>query len=257
MKVISTSKYYLETLWLLAKSFHNWKTLFIKLLLKKPINNLSLKNNFRFVSSLSNNLFEIVKEVWFENKYLPKNVFLDRNGVIVDIGANVGVFSVFASTLTRGKIVAVEPFSNNCKYLRKNLKNNSVTNVIIEQAAIAKKTGKRAFYFQNCDAGHGFYFAKESKSSQLVNTISFAGLIKKHSIKKIEMLKVDCEGAEGELFSSLPKNILNIINNISLEFHDNCSTLSHQQLISILQKAGFKTRVDWDRKSPFGYIYAN
>lgn len=256
MKIISTPIYYYKTINLLSKYFNNWLEIFIKLLSKKPINLLSLKNGFSFISSNSNNLYEIVKEVWIENRYLPKNILLDKNGVIIDIGANVGVFSIYASTLTSGKILAVEPFDENCKYLKQNLKNNIVTNVIIEKIAVSKSSGKRYFYTLDSDSGHNFYFKNKSKNKKLINTTTFKQLIQNHSIKKIELLKVDCEGAEGEIFESLSPIILKNINNIALEFHDNCSSLSHQQIKKILTKAGFRVQVDWDGKSPFGYIYA-
>ena len=225
--------------------------------MKTPIYSLRLRNGFSFTSSPSNNLFEVVKEVWFEKKYLPKNFVLNKSGTIVDIGANVGVFSVFASTLTNGKILAVEPFPDNCKYFEKNLKNNNVSNVIIEKVAISKKTGKRRINILGYDSGHSFYLPKKRKGSQLVNTNSLNSLMKKHNIKNIELLKVDCEGAEGELFSSLSSKTLKNIRNISMEFHDNCSSLSHQELEKLLQNVGFTTKLDWDGKSFFGYICAS
>lgn len=256
MHIISTSIYYSRTLQLLIANINNWATVFLQLLFKKPIITLTLKNGFKFISSPSNNLYDVVKEVWFERKYMPKNIFLNQKGVIIDIGANVGVFSVFASTLTKGKIIAVEPFADNCRYFKQNLKNNNINNVILEQCAISKRTGQRLLYLTDCDAGHGFYLPEKSKGSQLINTISFARLMRKHNIRNIDLLKVDCEGAEGELFSSLSSKIMNRINNISLEFHDNCSSLSHQQFETLLQNAGFLTSLDWDGQSPFGYLYA-
>ncbi len=256
MKLLSRSVFYLKTLILLLKKVRQPLRIFVRLLRKLPVGELTLKNGTTFAASTSNNLFEIIKEVWFEHRYNPPDLKIEKTGVIVDIGANVGVFSIYARQLTSGKILTVEPFAENCLRLRRNLKRNRIKNVILEQAAISKQTGKRHLFAQTSDSGHSFYLADKSTGSLLVKTYAFTDLLKKHVIKNIALLKVDCEGEEGELFSSLTDSTLSVISNIALEFHDNCSTLSHQQLEKLLVKAGFTVRLAWDGSSPFGYLYA-
>lgn len=253
---MSSSVFYLRTLILLLQKVRQPLSIFVRLLRKQPISQLTLKNGTTFAASASNNLFEIVKEVWFEHRYNPPDLKIEKTGVIVDIGANVGVFSVYARSLTSGQILAVEPFAENCLRLRRNLKRNRVKNVIVEQAAISNQTGKRRLFAQTSDSGHSFYLADKSTDSLWVKTYTLTDLLKKHAVTHVALLKVDCEGEEGELFSSLPDSTLQAIGAIALEFHDNCSTLSHQQLEKLLTKAGFTVRVNWDGSSPFGYLYA-
>lgn len=257
MKIVSSSTFYLKTLWLLISRVRQPLQIFVQLVRKQPIVHLTLKNGVKFTASKTNSLFEIVKEVWFEHRYDPQDLKPIGEGAVIDIGANVGVFSVYARKLTTGKIIAVEPFSDNCLYLRRNLKHNRVKNVVIEQAAISATSGKRRLFAQSSDSGHSFYLAEKSVGSIFVKTYSLDALLKKHSIKKVDLLKIDCEGEEGELLSSLSKHTLSHIRAIALEFHDNCSTLSHQEIEVLLTKAGYTVRVEWDGASPFGYLYAH
>jgi hypothetical protein len=73
---------------------------------------------------------------------------------------------------------------------------------------------------------------------------------------KIDYLKIDCEGSEGTIFECLSEDDLRRVRKIGMEFHDNLSSLNHDEIEDRLLSAGFKTQVEWDGKSPFGYIYA-
>ena len=58
--------------------------------------------------------------------------------IIVDVGANIGVFSVIASKLvgSRGRVVAIEPNSETVKRLERNVALNRLNNVTVYHAAV-------------------------------------------------------------------------------------------------------------------------
>lgn len=66
---------------------------------------------------------------------------------------------------------------------------------------------------------------------------------------------MDCEGSEGSILMSTPMHYLKRIRKISLEFHDNVSSLKHNDIQKLLGEAGFVTKLNWNGESPFGYIY--
>ena len=66
---------------------------------------------------------------------------------------------------------------------------------------------------------------------------------------------MDCEGAEGTILRSMHPDYLRRIKKIVMEFHDNLSPLDHNELKSLLEKAGFSTSLRWDSKKPTGYLY--
>ena len=76
-----------------------------------------------------------------------------------------------------------------------------------------------------------------------------------HNLQTIDFLKMDCEGAEGTILKSMPPDCLRRIKKIVMEFHDNLSPLDHNELKSLLEKAGYNTSLRWDPKKSTGYLY--
>lgn len=74
-------------------------------------------------------------------------------------------------------------------------------------------------------------------------------------IEQIDFLKMDCEGSEGSILQSVPKEYLKKVNKITMEFHDHLSRLDHNDLQKLLEEAGFNTKLKWDNKSSCGYLY--
>jgi FkbM family methyltransferase len=68
--------------------------------------------------------------------------------VIVDVGANIGIFTVMASKLvgSRGRIVAIEPNSESAKRLERNIALNRLNNVTVYHAAVTGAPGNVKLY---------------------------------------------------------------------------------------------------------------
>ena len=49
-------------------------------------------------------------EIFIKNIYLPDYLSIGENDIVIDIGANIGLFSLFAAKYTKNKIFAIEPF---------------------------------------------------------------------------------------------------------------------------------------------------
>src|SRR5580765_3207524 len=63
-----------------------------------------------------------------------------RGATVVDVGANVGYNTVYASRLVgpAGHVIAIEPAADNARLLRDNLTANAITNVVVHQAAAGR-----------------------------------------------------------------------------------------------------------------------
>jgi len=81
-------------------------------------------------------------------------------------------------------------------------------------------------------------------------------IMDEYSLSQIDFLKLDCEGSEGAIFASTPREYLRRIRKISLEFHDNVSSLRHEEIQRLLEDMEFQTALRWNGKSPYGYLYA-
>ena len=107
---------------------------------------------------------------------------------------------------------------------------------------------------ENNNAAHSFYFkGEDSSGTQSVATISLKHFLHKYKIKKIDFLKIDCEGAEYEILFNCDFQTISKIDNIAMEFHNIDAERNCWSVIRYLQNCGFKTNISF---FPDGIIYA-
>ena len=244
----------------LKKNFINWDDI-----IKRAINGnsfpLLLHRNGLKIKGVDNNTLHIFKEIFIENVYDSKDVFINENDVVFDVGANVGIFSLFASKVKGTKIFSFEPHPINFRVLQENIQQNNFTDkVVCIDKALAINEETRYLVEGEIPGGHKLLNDRDvnsNKSLLKIEAVTINSILKKYNLDKIDFLKLDCEGAEGEIINSLGKEGLQKINKIALEFHDNHSILNHNQIVEILEEAGFVVKINWDGVSNYGYIFAN
>ncbi|MCJ7805816.1 FkbM family methyltransferase [Patescibacteria group bacterium] len=223
-------------------------------LLCKPITQLRLKNGLVIRGNRKSLLLDVVDEIFFRKGYTPKFLPIESGDVVVDIGANVGVFSLFAASKDAGKIYAFEPLPENAGLIYRNFKENNLPEPVVVQAAVADKTGLARFYLGKSDP-HGSLLKEGFRKNIEVPTLTLRSIISKYHLKKVDFLKIDAEGSEGKIILSTPAYVWKKIRKVSLEYHDDMSPVKHEDLNKRFQRLGFKTRLTSDG-SPYGYIYA-
>ena len=80
--------------------------------------------------------------------------------IFVDVGANIGYFSLLAANLvgTEGTVYAFEPEPGNHELLRKNIELNSYSNIVMIQKAVSNKSGSAPLFLSALDSGsHSLY----------------------------------------------------------------------------------------------------
>jgi FkbM family methyltransferase len=206
-------------------------------------------------------LLNMISEIYYQKVYTPnRNFEIKSKDVVLDIGANIGIFTVLAANRTKNKVYAFEPYQQNYYYLSKNILVNNLLNVIPNKMAVSDNVGYKNLLLMNNPAGHVLEnknFSKVNKNYVEVYTTTLKEYIDTNNIEQIDYLKMDCEGSEGEILSSIPKKYFKKIQKIVIEFHDNVSFLKHNEIIELLNNVNFSTRVKWDQISPFGFIYAH
>src|SRR2546428_6993098 len=97
----------------------------------------------------------IFHEIWDRERYTAGSIsVVARHGTIVDIGAHIGLFSLFASkVLQANRIISVEPDSANFELLSKNISANHVENASLVKAAIAGESGEKRIYNTSSNTG--------------------------------------------------------------------------------------------------------
>lgn len=139
---------------------------------------------------------------------------LTKDSVVVDAGAHRGEFS--AEIIRR--------FGCQCHLVEANP--GLVETLIIARAesvttaALGGRDGRGMLHISENPEATGLFDTGPKTASVEVETISLATLMQRLDITKIDILKLDIEGAEFDLIAATPNEILQRINQITVEFHD-------------------------------------
>jgi FkbM family methyltransferase len=144
--------------------------------------------------------------------------------VIVDAGAYIGLASIyFANRYPDATIIALEPERNNFDLLRENVE--PYRNVIPLHAALWNEDTEISVF----DPGHGDWGFRtcfkqalapdRTQLSQAVVAVTIDKLMRDFHLEKIDILKVDIEGAEREVFAD-SSTWIHKVDAIIIELHD-------------------------------------
>ena len=160
--------------------------------------------------------------------------------VVIDVGANVGLFALYAASLNSNAVVhAFEPFPNNLEQLKRNLGLNPGNKVRPHLAAVSDKSGTATLYFTPGDDS-GCSLSQAKGESCTVKTVGINELFRHCEVSRCDLLKMDCEGSELPILEAASPDVLAKIGAVIMEYHKEDEV---PRLCEILTSAGFKTEV--------------
>jgi FkbM family methyltransferase len=138
--------------------------------------------------------------------------------LIVDAGANTGMASLFfASIYPTAKIIAIEPEASNFELLRENCA--SWENITPIRAAVWPTDANVVISNQDAEKW-AFSVTLSSDVNAGIPTITIPQIIAQNEVNHIDLLKLDIEGAEHELFGESSEVWLPSVKFIAIELHD-------------------------------------
>lgn len=199
----------------------------------------------------------IFNEVFTSDMYNSDFISIEKGDTVFDIGFNYGMFSLLALHKEAGKIIGFEP---NKKLSKLFLDNCFDSPIELHQLALSNENGETLFY-ENEWPGKSSIFDSinedTQKDSYLVEIKNFADFLSENNIEKIDYLKIDCEGAEYDIFASIPNDFLkNKIKKIAIEFHHKLTDKRVYSLIEKLRIASFEIKSAYTDGAETGMIYA-
>src|SRR5438105_15962753 len=93
----------------------------------------------------------LVREIFFERVYTSSYLPIEDNDIVVDIGANNGVFTLFAASLTRNRVYAFEPSPRNLEVLKHNIAVNGLEHVTAHGYAVSDTIGSAKLFLNPRD----------------------------------------------------------------------------------------------------------
>jgi len=232
-----------------------------------------LPNQMLVASQNKNETNFMYKEIFEEKIYLQHGVTLNDGDCVFDIGANIGMFSLFVGReCTNAKIYAFEPMPPLFETLRTNVALYGL-NAKIFQCGVAADNHPQEFTYyphltlmsgQFADLAQDRQVVKlfesnrheNSRDSELLDEVlkermtterftcqmqRVSDVIREHGIERIDLLKIDVQKSELEVLRGIDDSDWNKIEQVVLEVHDIDDRL--QQITSLLEMRGFEVTV--------------
>ena len=179
-----------------------------------------LRNRLKvFLSSCSDDVITVVI-IFCRREYGD----VRRGSTVIDIGANIGAFSLYAACMGAAKVFAFEPNREAYGCLVANITENGFEDRITpSRQAVADRDDE---YLRISRASSPYNSAVRCGSNEyqggdcdLVTTISLTSILRNNSIDHVDLLKMDCEGGEYDIILGLTEATLSKITDIRIEYH--------------------------------------
>jgi FkbM family methyltransferase len=255
----SASRYYWKSLFTLLKGIRHPGKL-IPLWLKrsaKSATRIELKTGESFLVFSLMDVW-VLKETILDRQYEQIGVPLQDGWTVVDIGAALGDYSVWAAKQTpHGRLIAVEPFPPSVSLLRSNLEKNRVYNAEVFSGAIAAENGTTRLKVVGKIVQNSTASGQDGDELLEVKTVNLEELFKMYSISKCDYLKLDCEGGEYAILFNASPATFERIDRMGMEIHDGMTNHNRQEMIQFLESRGYFTRLTLNPvHQELAYLYA-
>lgn len=197
--------------------------------------------------SLPNIKYPIIVREKTTDVYILEEIFLDecydlmtkiKPKLIIDGGAYVGYSPIyFANKYPGTNIIAVEPAFSNFKFLRENTHHYQEIELI--HAGIWHK--KAWLRIKNPGGEEWGFEVEEIEEMEpgSIKGITIEEILKKSGYKEIDLLKLNIEGAEKEIFSNNYEKWLDKVNILIIEFHDRIKPGCREAFFSAIKNYNF------------------
>ena len=203
--------------------------LFVKVGLKE---NIQLGANKYFLRKKNSDI-PVFKQIFMDGEYDIHINFEPK--IIIDLGANIGLATAFFNNrFPKSRIIALEPDKNNFNQLLKNISSDKIK--ALNLAIWSKNEDLQLIKNKkHNDWGIQVKSISDVNYQSSVKGITMEELISLEKIKSIDILKIDIEGAEEELFKG-DIHWLEIVKVLIIELHDSFIPASSNNFFVAISK---------------------
>ena len=158
--------------------------------------------------------------------YVTTPITLEPGDVVVDIGGNFGAFSVLAGNMVGpgGQVFCYEPFPPAFERIQNHIAAaNGLDNVVVTNAGVSGQAGRFHLNLSGKSAYNSLYSEIDGREMGQGRSVEVE-IISAQSIfdsmpDTIDLMKIDCEGAEYDIFDSLDDATLRRVRQYAIEMH--------------------------------------
>lgn len=191
---------------------------------------IELRNGLKLACSHDPDDIVTLLEVFVERCYGE----IPRGSTVVDVGANIGVFALYAAQRAR-KVIAYEPSAESFNLLVANIRRNRLEEGIEPRLLAVSDQGGQILRFPVASSrGNRPVAGASDQPFREVGTTTLTAII--GELRAIDVLKLDCEGAEREIILSTPVELWTHVRTIRMEYHEGLNEI----LTPHLMNSGFR-----------------
>jgi FkbM family methyltransferase len=233
----------------LIKTHSNWHQYYSYKYFGKSRHGLTFKCRNGMQIAVPRRMVQTYKESFLDEVYykgIPKN-HLGTNPVIIDVGANVGYFSLFSLVrYPKARVFSFEPMPVNYKLLQKYSSENTALNFTPVNMAVS---GEKGYITLQYDASDSFttcasvFDTAHGSDTLQVETTTLADIMATHQLDKIDLLKLDCEGSEYSILYNTTDDVWAKIGALTIETHlGKGADENRDHLVAHLKHKGYTTK---------------
>ncbi len=210
----------------------------------------------------------LVREIFDRQRYRRPGFAIRRTDTVVDIGANMGLFALWAAPqAAAGRVIAVEP-TDVLETLDRAARMNQLENIETLRTAVGRDgEALELVYYPGFNiVSHQPQWRPAAMTRALVRLLygrydvhpvrvattcrSLGSILDSCNVDVVNFLKVDCEGAEYDMLRGMAPRDWDRIERVAMEFHELHPGHRHEELTDLLRQRGFQVEV---RKPWFDY----
>lgn len=225
-------------------AFENWREVWSEYSKGQEMPHFKLRNGMTLHHQNSDDPIFLYREIFADKIYTDPHFYSPQsNHTVVDLGANIGFFAIHLEALAPGiSVHCFEPAESTRKTLEQNVKTNHLEpHIHIYPYGVFDKNTTLELQAAEL-TGHRSVFASEFTSKQgpeKIECLRLDSALNKASVTHVDLLKVDVEGSEIEIFEGAPKDVWKQIDRVILEYHDLIRPGCKERVLKVLKKHGF------------------
>ena len=178
-----------------------------------------------------------------ETKYLVPD--LNKNSVVLDIGGFKGEWAFHIADRYNCKVHVFEPYKKSYRFINKRRREHNT--IFLYRKAVSDINGKIIFYISENLDGCSIYDRSKLKMKKKivkrikVPSVTLLSFMKEENIETVDLLKMNCEGAEIPILNYIDKDLAPRIRQITFSGHaPKITTLEEQeQALDYIKSVGY------------------
>jgi FkbM family methyltransferase len=187
---------------------YSFRAAFVRKFIPDVKRNLKMKNGLIMQASIKKHLMFFHGNAFEreENTATLLASYVPADGVIYDLGANIGLYSLAFAANRRNRVIAFEPFDAALKYLKRNISQNNLDNIEVHQIVLSDRKGTCRFTFDNVTTSTSHISSDEEQGAELPCS-DLDTYVEEHKLPPPDLIKMDIEGADEPIFKGM-ENLL-------------------------------------------------